>query len=73
MISKKACCPIFDGKMRMISLAVLSILLLNITTTTTLLVSDSNIALAQSRSGSSTSPSSNDIGGSNNTIANKIS
>ncbi len=73
MISKKACCRIFNGKMRLISLVVLSILLLSITTTTTVLVSDSNTALAQSRSGSSTPPSSNDIGGSNNTIANKIS
>jgi FtsP/CotA-like multicopper oxidase with cupredoxin domain len=40
---------------------------------TTVLLSDSNTALAQSQSGSSIPPSSNDIGGSNNTIANKIS
>jgi nitrite reductase (NO-forming) len=75
MISKmKACCSIFDGKRRMISLAVLSILLLSITTMTTVLVSDSNTALAQSRSGSSTTPpSSNDLGGSNNTVANQKS
>ncbi|MFL6365593.1 MAG: multicopper oxidase domain-containing protein [Nitrososphaeraceae archaeon] len=74
MISKKeACCSIFNGKRRMISLAVLSILLLSIITMTTVIVSDSKTALAQSQSGSSIPPSSNDIGGSNNTIANKIS
>jgi nitrite reductase (NO-forming) len=55
---KKACYRILNGKMRLISLAVLSILLLSITTTTTVLVSDSNAALAQSQSGSSTPISS---------------
>jgi nitrite reductase (NO-forming) len=74
MVSKKACCSIFDGKRRMISLAILSILLLSITTMTTVLVSSSNTALAQSQSQSTSSiPSSNDVGGSNNTVTNKIS
>jgi nitrite reductase (NO-forming) len=73
MISKKACCSIFNGKRKMISLAVLSILLLSIITMTTVVLTDSNTALAQSQSGSSIPPSSNDIGGGNNTIANKIS
>jgi nitrite reductase (NO-forming) len=73
MTAKKAFVSIFDGKRRMISLAVLSILLLSTTIITTVFVSNSNTALAQSRSGSSIPTSSNDIGGSNNSIANKIS
>jgi nitrite reductase (NO-forming) len=73
MVSKKTCCSVFNGKMRIISLAVFTILLLCVTTMTTVFVSNSNTALAQSQSGLSISPSSNDVGGSNNTIANKMS
>jgi nitrite reductase (NO-forming) len=54
----------------MISLAVLSILLLSITTMTTVFGNNPNTALAQSVS---SIPSSNDIGGSNNTLANQKS
>jgi nitrite reductase (NO-forming) len=66
----------FIGKMTTaVSLVLFTIILLSITTTTIVFVNNGNIVLAQSqpKSGSSVSPSSNDIGGSNNTIANKIS
>ena len=64
---------LFIGKTRRaISLALLTILLSSITTTTIVFVNNENIALAQSRSTPSI-PSSNDIGGSNNTIANQKS
>jgi nitrite reductase (NO-forming) len=58
-----------------VSLVLFTIILLSITTTTIVFVNNGNIVLAQSQSqsGSSVSPSSNDIGGSNNTVANKIS
>jgi hypothetical protein len=54
-----------------VSLVLLTIILLSITTATIVFVNNGNIVLAQS--GSSVSLSSNDIGGSNNTVANKIS
>jgi hypothetical protein len=70
MISSKNRHFIFHVKKRMISLTVLSILLLSITTMTTVLGNNPNTALAQSVS---SIPSSNDIGGSNNTLANQKS
>jgi nitrite reductase (NO-forming) len=70
MVTRKGHGFILHVKKRMISLAVLGILLLGIATTTTILGSNPNTALAQS---TSSIPSSNDIGGSNNTIANQIS
>jgi nitrite reductase (NO-forming) len=60
----------FHVKERMNSLALLGMLLLSITTMTTILGNYPNTALAQS---TSSIPSSNDIGGSNNTIANQKS
>jgi hypothetical protein len=58
-----------------VSLVLLTIILLSITTATIVFVNNGNFVLAQSQpqSGSSVSLSSNDIGGSNNTVANKIS
>jgi nitrite reductase (NO-forming) len=67
MVSRKGHGFMFHVKKRMISLAVLGILLL---TMTTIIGSNSNTALAQS---TSSIPSSNDIGGSNNTLANQKS
>jgi hypothetical protein len=55
-----------------ISSILLIILLSSIATTTTSFVDSENIALAQSQSGSSVSPISNDMGRINNTVANKI-
>ena len=65
----------FNGKKRItaISSVLFIILLSNITTTTTSFVNGENIALAQSQSGSSVSPISNDMGSINNTVVNKIS
>jgi nitrite reductase (NO-forming) len=56
-----------------ISSAIFIILLSSLTTTTLSSVNSENIALAQSQSGSSVSPISNEIGIINNTVANKIS
>lgn len=65
----------FNGKKRTtaISSVLFIILLSNITTTTMSFVKGENIALAQSQSGSSVSPISNDMGRINNTVVNKIS
>jgi FtsP/CotA-like multicopper oxidase with cupredoxin domain len=65
----------FNGKKRTaaISSVVFIILLSGFTTTTTSFVNRENTALAQSQPGSSVSPISNDMGGINNTVANKIS
>src|SRR5918912_634375 len=70
--NKQPYCSLFIGKTRAISLALLTILLSSITTTTIVFVNNENPALAQSQSTSSI-PSSNDIEGSNNTIANQKS
>jgi nitrite reductase (NO-forming) len=65
----------FSGKRRTtaISSFIFIMLLSSITTTTLSYVNSENIALAQSQSGSSLSPDSNETGRINNTIANKIS
>ena len=61
----------FHVKKKVNSLAGLSILLLSITTMTTVLGSNSNSANSALAQSISSIPSSNDIGGSNNTIATK--
>jgi nitrite reductase (NO-forming) len=65
----------FSGKRRTtaISSFIFIMLLSSITTTSLSFVNSENIALAQSQSGSSLSPDSNETGRINNTIANKIS
>ena len=65
----------FIGKRRStaISSFIFIMLLSSITTTSLSFVNSENIALAQSQSGSSLSPDSNETGRINNTIANKIS
>ena len=66
MTSKQAYCSIFNVR-KVISLAVLMVLLLGITTTTTAFVNNGNFALAQSRSGLSISANLNDARNNNTT------
>ena len=66
MISKQAYYSILNGK-RVISLAILTVLLLSITTITTAFINNGNFALAQSQSGPSISANLNDVRNNNNT------
>ena len=66
MTNKQANCPLFNGR-KVISLAVLTVLLLSITTITTAFVNSGNFALAQSQSSPSISANLNDVRNNNTT------